>query len=198
VTALSRQQWSAYPSCGPWRSFRTAWRIAIHLSRKKPGDYACYLGRFTSGKGPLQAIEACGDARTASGDGGAENKYFPTDQTLLGGPRGWNTPVTTESDGARPIARRRRVLLYPIQFPEAFGLVLVEAMLCGTPVAAMRLGCSPEIVDDGITGYTAVISRKSFPSRLPNAWDWTGEKFAKQAETRLFPRAHGPGIYPCL
>ena len=48
-----------------------------------------------------------------------------------------------------------RVLLYPIQFPEAFGLVLVEAMLCGTPVAAMRLGAAPEIVDDGITGYTA-------------------------------------------
>src|SRR5260221_4994126 len=47
-----------------------------------------------------------------------------------------------------------RALLYPIQYPEAFGLVLVEAMLCGTPVAGMRLGAVPEIVDEGVTGWT--------------------------------------------
>ncbi|HZO86585.1 MAG TPA: glycosyltransferase, partial [Verrucomicrobiae bacterium] len=48
-----------------------------------------------------------------------------------------------------------RALLYPIQFPEAFGLVLVEAMFCGTPVAAMRLGAVPEIVEESVTGFTA-------------------------------------------
>jgi len=48
-----------------------------------------------------------------------------------------------------------RALLYPIQHPEAFGLVLVEAMLCGTPVAAVRLGAVPEIVEEGVTGFMA-------------------------------------------
>jgi glycosyltransferase involved in cell wall biosynthesis len=46
-------------------------------------------------------------------------------------------------------------LLYPIQYPEAFGMVLVEAMLCGTPVAAVQLGAVPEIVDHGVTGMLA-------------------------------------------
>ena len=48
-----------------------------------------------------------------------------------------------------------RALLYPIQYPESFGLVLVEAMLCGTPVAALNVGAVSEIVSEGITGATA-------------------------------------------
>src|SRR5207237_6333503 len=45
-----------------------------------------------------------------------------------------------------------RALLYPIQAPEPFGLVLAEAMACGTPVAALDRGAVREIVEDGITG----------------------------------------------
>src|SRR5205814_439301 len=48
-----------------------------------------------------------------------------------------------------------RALLYPIQAPEPFGLVMVEAMMCGTPVATMRIGATLEIVEDEITGYCA-------------------------------------------
>jgi Glycosyl transferases group 1 len=44
---------------------------------------------------------------------------------------------------------------YPIQYPESFGLVLVEAILCGTPVAAMNLSAVPEILEPGVTGYHA-------------------------------------------
>jgi glycosyltransferase involved in cell wall biosynthesis len=55
---------------------------------------------------------------------------------------------------ARPAPRWRAGVALPIQ-REAFGLVLVEAMLCGTPVAAVRLGAVPEIVEEGVTGSTA-------------------------------------------
>lgn len=48
------------------------------------------------------------------------------------------------------------VLLYPVRVPEPFGLVMIEAMMCGTPVAAIRLGAVPEVVDEDVTGCTAV------------------------------------------
>jgi glycosyltransferase involved in cell wall biosynthesis len=44
-------------------------------------------------------------------------------------------------------------LLNPIQWPEPFGLVMIEALACGTPVVGMPAGAAPEIVDDGVTGY---------------------------------------------
>jgi glycosyltransferase involved in cell wall biosynthesis len=43
-------------------------------------------------------------------------------------------------------------LLFPIDWPEPFGLVMIEAMSCGTPVIAYRCGSVPEVVDDGVTG----------------------------------------------
>jgi glycosyltransferase involved in cell wall biosynthesis len=45
------------------------------------------------------------------------------------------------------------VLLVPIDWPEPFGLVMIEAMACGTPVIAFNRGSAPEVVDDGLTGF---------------------------------------------
>ena len=46
-----------------------------------------------------------------------------------------------------------RALLMPIDWPEPFGLVMIEAMACGTPVIAYRHGSVPEVIDDGVTGF---------------------------------------------
>jgi glycosyltransferase involved in cell wall biosynthesis len=63
------------------------------------------------------------------------------------------------------------VLLHPIAFDEPFGLSVVEAMVCGTPVVAYRRGSMPEVIDDGVTGYTvngveAAVEAVSVAARL--------------------------------
>jgi glycosyltransferase involved in cell wall biosynthesis len=50
-------------------------------------------------------------------------------------------------------------LLFPIDWPEPFGLVMIEAMACGTPIIAFKSGSVPEVIDDGITGF--VVSREA-------------------------------------
>ena len=56
-------------------------------------------------------------------------------------------------------------LLFPIDWAEPFGLVMIEAMACGTPVIAFRRGSVPEVMDDGVTGYVVEnVDRRSRPS----------------------------------
>ena len=61
-------------------------------------------------------------------------------------------------------------LIFPIDWPEPFGLVMIEAMACGTPVIAFRSGSTPEVIDDGVTGYLVdgVEAAAAAVVRLPN------------------------------
>lgn len=119
-----------------------------------PGGYLLFIGVVSRRKGALDAIKI---ARAA-------------DRPLIiagpwGDARGEVEPLV---DGRRVrhlgsvgIAERNSLLasadalLYPITEPEAFGLVLIEAMACGAPVVARSLGAVPELVEPGITGYHA-------------------------------------------
>ena len=48
---------------------------------------------------------------------------------------------------------RARGMIFPIRWPEPFGLVMVEAMACGTPVVTTNWGAAPDLVEDGVTGF---------------------------------------------
>lgn len=117
--------------------------------------YLLFLGRMLADKGPAQAIRIAEDAgMPLILAGPAEDGYDVRDECALDGERiRWVGRV-------RPEERNRLlagavVLLFPTVYPEPFGLVLLEAMACGTPVLATAMGAAPEIVDPGITGFTA-------------------------------------------
>ena len=78
-------------------------------------------------------------------------------------------------------------LLVPIDWPEPFGLVMIEAMACGTPVIAYNRGSVPEIIDEGLTGFIVEdeISAVAAVNRLP---DLSRDAVRKQFETRFTAR----------
>ena len=120
-----------------------------------PGDggYLLFLGRLIADKGPADAVRiaaAAGLPLVLAGppqedyDLGAEVDLEGVDCV------GWVDP-----DERQRLLAGARALLFPNRYGEPFGLVMVEAMACGTPVLATTTGACPEIVDEGVTGYTA-------------------------------------------
>ena len=155
VTAISQHQWSAYPDLKPAAIIPHGVDMTQFTFRPEHEDYICYLGRFVSGKGPIQAISIARKLGIRLLMAGPPNAYFRDHvKPLVDGKTVEYVGYLAGAERDRFLGRAK-ALLYPIQFPEAFGLVLVEAMLCGTPVAAMRLGAVSEIVEEGVTGCTA-------------------------------------------
>lgn len=184
VTAISRHQWSAYPKLQPAAVIPNGADTSQFTFRAAPDDYLCYLGRFTSGKGPVQAIEAARAVGLRLLMAGPEDKYFREHvKPLVDGRSVEYVGYVSGSDRDRLLGGAK-ALLYPIQYPEAFGLVLVEAMLCGTPVAAMRRGAVSEIVEEGVTGYAAE-SKTDFFQAITRCLALDRAKIRRQAEQRF-------------
>jgi glycosyltransferase involved in cell wall biosynthesis len=120
--------------------------------RAQPEDYLLFLGRFTEGKGVLQAIEIARRAGIRLQLAAAENDYYRA--VVAPHVDGRQIAYVGEVDHAAKVGLLggARALVYPVQSGEPFGLVLTEAMMCGTPVAALNRGAVIELVRDGVTG----------------------------------------------
>lgn len=131
--------------------------VEQYTLRSEPGTYLAFLGRFSREKGPDQAINLA--IRTgiplklAAKIDPADRDYFET----VVRPRLAHPLI--EYIGEITDAEKNEFLggalahLSPIDWPEPFGITMVEAMACGTPVIARRRGSVPEVVVDGVTGF---------------------------------------------
>ncbi len=118
------------------------------------GDGLLFYGRIHRDKGPVEAIEAAARARlplVMAGIVHDADLFARAVEPRLGAGARFIGPVGGR-DRARTLGRAK-ALLHLINFEEPFGLSVVEALACGTPVIAMRRGSMPEIIDDGITGF---------------------------------------------
>ena len=117
-------------------------------------EYAAFLGRISPEKGADRAIEIAGKAglklKIAAKVDNADKEYY--DSKIQGNP---NVEFIGEINDAQKPAflSGAHALIFPIDWPEPFGLVMIEAMACGTPVIAFNCGSVPEVMDDGVTGF---------------------------------------------
>jgi glycosyltransferase involved in cell wall biosynthesis len=119
--------------------------------------YLAFLGRIAPEKGVDRAISIarkCGvPLRIAAKVDKVDREYFTEKvRPLLDGSSAEYIGEITDSEKSEFLSGAV-ALLDPIDWPEPFGLVMIEAMACGTPVIAFNRGSVPEIVDDGLTGF---------------------------------------------
>ncbi len=129
----------------------------LHTCAERPGDYLMFLGRISQEKRPDLAIEIAGRAglplKIAAKVDKADREYF--DQVvrpLLSQPHVEFLGEVDERDKGKLLGEAY-ALLFPIDWPEPFGMVMIEAMACGTPVIAFRRGSVPEVMADRRTGF---------------------------------------------
>jgi glycosyltransferase involved in cell wall biosynthesis len=158
--AISQSQRSMGPAGLRWAGVvHNGIPLENYPYREDKEDFLFFLGRADEEKAPHLAIEAARGAgrrlvMCVTTKNEREQRYWAEQvEPLLGD----DVEVHGECDQKQKadMLARAAALLFPIQWPEPFGLVMTEAMACGTPVVAWRNGAVPEVVEDGVTGFVA-------------------------------------------
>ena len=129
----------------------------LYSPHTNPGRYLAYLGRIALEKRPDHAIEIAKRVgiplRIAAKVDPMDQEYFHrTIEPLLSDPLIEYVGEITDAEKDEFLGQAM-ALVCPYDWPEPFGLVLIEALACGTPVLAYRRGSIPEIIEDGATGF---------------------------------------------
>jgi len=129
----------------------------LYTFHDTPGSYLAFLGRISPEKGIEQAIAIARQAgmplKIVAKIDQVDREYFQSVvQPLLDDPLVEYLGEMGERD-KNAFLGQAYALLFPIDWPEPFGLVMIEALACGTPVIAYGRGSVPEVLEDGVTGW---------------------------------------------
>jgi glycosyltransferase involved in cell wall biosynthesis len=121
-------------------------------------EYCAFLGRVSPEKGPDRAIEITRRAgmklKIAAKVDDADRRYYETVVKPLIDTNPHVEYIGEINDSQKPdFLSGAQALIFAIDWPEPFGLVMIEAMACGTPVIAFNSGSVPEVIDDGVSGF---------------------------------------------
>ncbi|MBO9647553.1 MAG: glycosyltransferase family 4 protein [Variovorax sp.] len=157
LVSISQQQRKPIPSAN-W--FGTVYNgvdeSLLRLPTRSTGGYLAFLGRIAPEKRPDRAIDIAVRAglplKIAAKVDPVDRAYFETCiRPLLQHPLVEYLGELSEAEKPAFLGNAR-ALLFPIDWPEPFGLVMIEAMACGTPVIAWRCGSVPEVLEPGVSG----------------------------------------------
>jgi len=121
-------------------------------------EYLAFLGRVSPEKGLDRAIRIAGAAgfklKLAAKIDTGDVRYYDNEIRPLIEKSPWVEFIGEINDVQKPaFLSGAHALLFPIEWPEPFGLVMIESMACGTPVIAFNRGAVPEVIDHGVTGF---------------------------------------------
>jgi glycosyltransferase involved in cell wall biosynthesis len=156
LVAISRNQRRSAPDL-PWRAtVYNAVDVETFPYREDKEDFLLFLGRLHPDKAAHLAIDTARRAGLPIVVAGKCTEKVETDYRRAEiEPRlGPDVTIFGSADASqkRDLLSRAAALVFPIQWDEPFGMVMIEAMACGTPVVTLRRGAAPEVVLDGTTG----------------------------------------------
>jgi glycosyltransferase involved in cell wall biosynthesis len=171
----------------------------LYTFRERPGDYLAFLGRISPEKRLDRAIEI---ARRTGRKLKVSAKIYPEERDYY---KQTIEPLLHESrsfvEFVGEVGEHRKdeflgnayALLFPIDWPEPFGLVMIEALACGTPVIAWRNGSVPEVIEDGVTG--SVVDSVEDAVEAVGRVAWLARSTCRQVFEQRFDAARMAGDY---
>lgn len=158
--AISNNQASLSPEVSFARTIHHGLDPDLYTMGAGDGGYVAFLGRFSPEKAPHVAIDAARAAGVRLLLGGVPHEvsesqaYFEREMApRLAGENNLEWCGELSHGPKVRMLQGARALLFPLDWEEPFGLVMIEAMLVGTPVIAYARGSAPEVVEDGVTGF---------------------------------------------
>ena len=191
LISISENQRRPMPDL-PWAAtVPNAIDLSIYPSKPHKGDYLLFLGRFSPDKGAHRAIAVAMELGLPLKMAGKnrepkERQYFAELVEPHVGHGGIEYLGEVSHGEKVELLQDARATLFPIEWEEPFGLVMVESMACGTPVIATRHGAVPEVIEHGVSGII-VDNYRQMGAALEQADELDPNECRRYVEERFAP-----------